>query len=398
MPKSADARAKSLKAQYGRLNALLLGRLHFAAHVRRPWPDATRDAALECWEDAAQPPELWWSKVWGDVLPRAQEKAAEILKWPDATLIAAAPTAHELFARVLSCLPVGRELRVLTTESEPRATLRQLARLEEDGASVERIFAEPYGTFADRLFSALKGADHDLIVLSQVFSDTGVRIPDEILVAVAERAPRGAIVLIDAGHAFGELPIDLSKASERAFVLAGGGRGAPAGEGAAFLAVPQSCPLRPIDTGGLADPDGLSRVVSAPVGYATGGARFMGGVFDPAGLYRWNTLWAWRREQRMSVREGDAYVRALQRRFVLRLAEKPRGPLRAELLTSLNLAEVGHFLSLKHPDAPRLAHFLRDELGVLVDSFGEHLRFGFGLHLDESDVDELFKRLDTVGG
>jgi selenocysteine lyase/cysteine desulfurase len=387
---------KSLKPHYGRLRAALEGRLHFAAHVRRPLPDAARDAVLECWEDSARAPEAWWRKVWGEVLPRAQEQAAELIKWPDAALIAAAPTAHELLARVLSCLPAGRELRVLTAGGEPRSTQRQLARLEEDGASVERIFAEPFGTYADRLLAALKGADHELVVLSQILPETGQRVPDELLVAAAARAARGAVVLIDAGHAFGELPMDLSKASERAFVLAGGGRGSPAGEGVAFLAVPQACPLRPVDTGGLADPDGLSRPVVAPVGYASGGARFMGGAFDPAGLYRWNALWTWRREQRVSLREADAYVRALQRRFVLLLAQKPRGPLKAELLTSMELPRMGHFLVLRHPDAERLARFLNDELGVIVDAQGDRLRFGFGLHLDEADVDELFKRLDTV--
>jgi len=387
---------KSLKADYARSRAALEGSLHFAAHVRRPWPDAAREAALECWQDSLLPPEVWWRKVRGEVLPRALEQAAELIKWPKAEWITAAPTAHELFARVLSCLPAGRDLRVLTTDSEPRSTQRQLARLEEDGANVEKIFAEPFGTFGDRLLAAIKGADHDLIVLSQVLPDTGLRVPDEILIAVAARAPRGAIVLIDAGYAFGELPIDLSKASERAFVLAGGGRGAPAGEGLAFLAVPEACPLRPVDTGALADPDGLARAVVAPVAYELGGARFNGGAFDPNALYRWNALWAWRKKARASVREADAYVRALQRRFVLRLAEKPRGPLSAELLTSMELPKIGHFLVMRHPEAPRLSRFLNDELRILVDAYGDRLRFGFGLHLDEADVDELFKRLDTV--
>jgi selenocysteine lyase/cysteine desulfurase len=389
---------KSVKADYGRALAALEGGLHFAPHVRRPWPDAAREAALECWQDSLLPPEAWWRKVRGEALPRALEQAAELLKWPDATWLAAAPTAHELFARVLSCLPAGRGLRVLTTDSEPRSTLRQLARLEEDGANVEKIFAEPFGTFGDRLLAAIKGANHDLVVLSQVLSDTGLRVPDEILCAAAARAPRGALVLIDAGHAFGELPTDLSKAAERAFVLAGGGRGAPAGEGLAFLAVPEACPLRPVDTGALADPDGLSRAIAAPVSYEPGGARFNGGAYDPGALYRWNALWDWRKKARASVREADAYVRALQRRFVLRLAEKPRGPLTAELLTSMELPKLGHFLVLRHPDAPRLARFLHDELRVLVDAYGDRLRFGFGLHQDESDIDELFKRLDTVGG
>jgi len=388
----------SLHSHYSRFRAALGDRLHFAAHVRHPWPDATRAAELAAWDDAARPDEAWWGKIRGEVLPRARKEAADLLRWPDPELVAVAPTAHELLARVLSCLPVGRDLSVLTTDSEPRSTARQLARLEEDGASVERVFVEPFGTFADRLLAAVKAGGHDLILLSQVFPDSGLRADDDLLSELALRAPRGALVVVDGSNAFAAVPTNMGRASVRAFYLAGGGRGAQAGDGAAFLAVPPDCPLRPADTGGLADPDALARPVAPPVAYAAGGARFMGAAFDPAGLYRWNAVCAWRRSIKLSMRDSDAHVRALQRQFAKRLSEKPRGPLNAAALVSMDLARLGHFFVVRHPEAARLAAFLYDELGVIVDALGDRLRFGFGLHLDSGDVDELFKRLDRVRG
>ena len=388
--------SESLKPHFSRLTAALGDRLHFAAHARSPQPDVARDAVLECWDDSAREGGAWWRKVWGDVLPLARRNAAAVLRLADPELIAVAPTAHELLARLLTCLPFGRDLRVLTTESEPRASARQIARLEEDGARVERLLVEPFGTFADRLLSALKAGSHDLILLSQVFADSGLRASDELLAAAAELAPRGALFIVDGGLAFGSVPTDFSRASARAFYLAGAARGAQSGEGLAFLAVPPECPLRPADTGGLADPDGLARAVCAPVAYGAGGARFMGGAFDAAALYRWNAVCAWRRSRRLGPREIDARLRGLQSNFVRRLAERPRGPLDVERLVSMDLASLGHFLVLRHPEAERLAGFMREELGVLVDHLGDRLRFGFGLHLDDGDIEELFRRLDSV--
>ncbi len=373
------------KAAFSRLRAAMGTRLHFGAHARPPEPDAAREEALRAWDDPSP------DRGGAAARAAARERAAGLLRWPDPALIAAASTAHELLARLLSCLPVGRDPRVLTTESEARDSARLLARLEEDGARVERVLVEPFGTFADRLLSAARSGAHDLILVSHVFDDTGLRVRDDLLAALAARAPLGAIVAVDGRHAMGFFPVDLSGAAERAFYLA------RAGPDAALLAAPPGCPLRPLDTGVLADPDGGVRAPAAPVGYAPMGARFQGGDFDPAPLRRWTAGLEQLSRARLGPREVDARVRALQEIFVRRLAERPRGPLDVSRLASLDLREVGHFLSLRHPEAARLSRFLVDDLGVLVDAVGDRLRFGFGPHLDEADVDELFRRLDGVG-
>jgi selenocysteine lyase/cysteine desulfurase len=388
----------SYKGHYSRFLKGLDGRLHFAAHSHHPWPDCTREAALACWDDASRRADEKWAKILGEVVPAAQRPIAEALRWPDPALIAFAPNTHEFVARLLSCLPEGRALRVLTTDSEFHSFARQIARLEEDGARVERVFVEPFGTFPDRFLAAAKAGGHDLIFFSHVFFNSGFRIEDAFIAEVAAKAPREALVVVDGYHAFMAVPVDLSKSSRRAFYLAGGYKYAQAGEGACFLAVPPDCPLRPANTGWFADFAGLERPIAAPVGYGPGGFRFWGSTFDPTALYRWNAVSAWRRALKLSVRDSDAHARALQRGFVTRLAAKARGPLAADALVSLELARIGHFLTLRHADAPKIARFLDEELRVIVDARGDRLRFGFGLYQDEADLDELFRRLDTVRG
>ena len=133
--------------------------------------------------------------------------------------------------------------------------------------------------------------------------------------------------------------------------------------------------------------------IKSPVGYGEGAYRFWGSTFDASGLYRLNAVYAWRRSLRLSVAKSDAYVRALQRSFLRRL--KPRGAFGAESLVSTDLSRVGHFLTFRTPRAGALKEALAEE-GVLVDSRGDRLRFGFGLYQDEGDLARLGARLDRL--
>jgi kynureninase len=383
----------TFKPHYSRFLKGLGDRLHFCAHSHHPWPDCTRDAVLSCWDDASRHADEKWDKIFGKVLPAAQSAVAEALKWPSSDLIAFAPNTHEFVCRLLSCLPPGRPPRILTTDSEFHSFARQTARLEEDGATVDRVAVEPFVSFADRFVSSVKAGDHDLIFLSHVFFNSGHKLTEDQLSMIANAASKSAIVVIDGYHSFMAAPLHLSKLAVRAFYLAGGYKYAQAGEGVCFLAVPPNCELRPSNTGWFADFAALEKGIKSPVGYGDGAFRFWGSTFDPTGLYRWNAVTAWRKSLGLSVEKSDAHVRALQRGFLKRLAASPRGPFKPEALVSTDFSRLGHFLTFRIPDAPAVSKRLASELGVLTDARGDRLRFGFGLYHDEADLDELFRRL-----
>jgi selenocysteine lyase/cysteine desulfurase len=383
----------SFKPHYSRFLKGLGDRLHFCAHSHHPWPDCTRDAVLACWDDASGHADEKWDKVFGEVLPSAQKSVAEALNWPAPGLVAFAPNTHEFVGRLLSCAPAGRPPRLLTTDSEFHSFARQSARLEEDGAKVERVAVEPFATFVDRFVAAADGGHYDLVFLSQVFFNSGLKLDEADLIRIAQSA-KSAVFAVDGYHAFMAAPLDLARLAPRMFYLAGGYKYAQAGEGVCFLAVPPRCGLRPSNTGWFADFAGLEKPIKSPVGYGQDGARFWGSTFDPTGLYRWNAVTAWKKSLGMTVAKSDAHVRALQRGFLSRLAAKPRGPFKTESLVSTDLVRLGHFFTFRVPEAPALAKRLASEIGVLADARGDRLRFGFGLYHDEADLDALFSRLD----
>ena len=245
--------------------------LHCTAHSHHPWPDVTRAAQLAYWDDATQLTDAKWDKVFGQIIPEAQQHLARHLRLPRAEQIAFAPNTHEFVVRLYSCLDWSRPQRVLTSAHEFHSFERQTRRLEETGQlEVTRVPAEPYGTFADR-FCAQLTARPDLIWLSQVFFDSGFRVAD--LERIVRACPATSLMVIDGYHAFAALPADLSAIADRAFYLAGGYKYAMSGEGACFLAVPPGTTLRPLATGWFADFAGLSGVQQGPVGYGDGGMR-----------------------------------------------------------------------------------------------------------------------------
>src|SRR3546814_15458521 len=69
----------------------------------------------------------------------------------DASSLAFAPNTHDFLRRLLSCLPVGRPPRILTSDGEFHSFTRQAARLEEEGlAAVTRVPVEPFERAEER--------------------------------------------------------------------------------------------------------------------------------------------------------------------------------------------------------------------------------------------------------
>ncbi|HSD44699.1 MAG TPA: aminotransferase class V-fold PLP-dependent enzyme [Burkholderiales bacterium] len=380
-----------LASHYGTFFASNGDALHVTAHSHHPWPDVTRAAHLQYWEDSARlTNRKWQDKVFGEVVPEAQDHVARHLGLADPKLVAFATNTHEFVARLYSCLDWSRVPRVLTTASEFHSFARQTRRLEETGRlQVTRVPVEPYATFRDRFRQAL-GGHHDLVFLSQVFFDSSFVV--ERLDALVAGISAETIVAIDGYHAFMAIPVDLGTLGRRVFYTAGGYKYAQAGEGACFLSIPEDCQLRPVFTGWYSDFGQLSGAQGAAVGYGPDAMRFWGSTFDPSGLYRFNAVMRWLHRLGVTAHEIHAHVEGLEHRFLDGLSGARLARLPVAALTPPAGQPRGNFLTFDLDDAAEAEQRLATH-GIVVDRRGRRLRFGFGVYHDAAFVDALLARL-----
>ncbi|MDI3307470.1 MAG: aminotransferase class V-fold PLP-dependent enzyme [Acetobacteraceae bacterium] len=377
-----------LRAHFSRFLGADPGRLHFAAHSHHPWPDVTRAAQLAAWDDAARLMDRKWDRVLGPVWQAAQRHVARHLKLPDPATVVFAPNTHEFLQRILSCLPVHRTPRLLTTDGEFHSFARQVARLEEEGLlAVTRIPSEPGQDCLPRLVETARQG-FDLVWTSEVFFSSGFAL--EGLEALAEAAGE-AMLAIDGYHAFLARPVDLSGIAQRAFWLAGGYKYAMAGEGACFLHCPPGWLPRPRSTGWFAGFGALA-ASSGGVPYAADGSRFMGATFDPSGLYRFNAAMGWLEGLGLDAGAIHAHALALQEQFVAGLGAAPCGLDPVRLVVPLAERRRGNFLAFDLEDAEAVQIRLA-AAGIVADRRGRRLRLGFGLYHTAEEVDRLLERL-----
>jgi len=367
-------------------------RLHFAAHSHHPWPDVTREAHLKAWDDAARLIDDKWEHVLGPVFEEFRAHVAEELNLPDPAAIAVAPNTHEFLKRILSCFPGDAPVRILTSDSEFHSFSRQIARLEEEGAvSVMRVPTEPFASFEDRFAAAAREKEFDLVFVSQVFFNSGFAADVRRLVdAAGERA----MVVIDGYHGFMARPTDLGDVAERAFYIAGGYKYAMAGEGACFMHCPPGWGLRPRDTGWYAAFGHLAHAQEGRVGYSSDGWRFMGATFDPSGLYRFNAVMRWLRQEGLAPAIIHAHAKALQETFLQRAPDCALLS-QARLVVPRDDLRRGNFLTFETPKAQAIHRALQDQ-HVVTDVRGDRLRLGFGIYQTQEEVEELLRRLDEA--
>lgn len=373
------------------------GKLHFAAHSHHFWPDVTREAHLRYWDDCARTSDEKWDKIFSEVIPEARTHIAGILNLKNKEQIVFAPNTHELGARILSLFVGKASLNILTTSSEFHSWKRQLLRLMELPQVAATIvstehFLSDRRKVIDDLKEGLK-AQPDIFFLSQVFFDSGLAFSDQELKDLSDACPKETIMVIDGYHGFAAIPTDLSGLEGKVFYLGGGYKYAQAGEGAAFLVVPEG-KWRPTYTGWFAEFGSLSRPTGANVGYTNDGMAFMGATQDPSGLYRLNAVWNLFQELNLNVSEIHNYVKDLQTAFIQGL---PDDFLKIHHLRPLfrELEWHGHFLTFEaatEDGAARTQDALK-KANVLIDRRGRRLRFGFGLYQDLEDVSKLLSRL-----
>jgi selenocysteine lyase/cysteine desulfurase len=393
--------AYNLKPYYSRFLAGHKGSLHFAAHSHHFWPDVTREAHLQYWDDCALLSDEKWTKIFSEVIPKTQKHVANILNLSQPEQITFAPNTHELLTRILSLFLGKSELSILTTSSEFHSWRRQLQRINElSGVHVTTVSTEKIRSKREIFLSQLKlelQKRPDLFFISQVFFDSGIALTDEELLDLNEACPSETIMVIDGYHGFGAIPTNLSQLEGKVFYLGGGYKYAQAGEGVGFIVVPKG-PWRPAYTGWFAEFGDLSKPRDKEVGYTNDGLAFIGATQDPSGLYRMNAAWDLFERMGLKVSVIHDYIKNLQSLFI---KEMPLDFIKSHELTPLipeDLSWHGHFLTYEAPTEEKAAH-VEERLkmaNILIDRRGKRLRFGFGLYLDETDIHSLVNSLKDL--
>lgn len=386
------------KKYYSRFLAGHEGKLHFAAHSHHFWPDVTREAQIEYWDDSARSSDEKWEKIFGTIIPIAQNHIAHILNLKNPEQIAFAPNTHELFSRLLSCFLGRPKLTVLTTSHEFHSARRQLLRLMEEKnvqvKSVEGDILNERRQFIESLKTELQNAP-DLFFISQVFFDSGLAITDSELYELFEAKNSHTIMVIDGYHGFAALPTDLSKLEGKVFYLAGGYKYAQAGEGAAFMVIPKGN-WRPANTGWFAEYSKLSTPNGTLVGYSQNYMSFMGATQDPSGLYRFNSVWKLFKTEKISIKDIHSHIKTLQTYFIDNLPVHFLQTWDLKPLFNSELSHHGHFLTFEAQSA-EMAEICQKGLknkGILIDRRGNRLRFGFGLYHGQDDISKLLLGLN----
>ncbi len=381
-----------LRPHFSRFLAADPDRLHLAAHSHHLWPDVSRDAQIEAWDEAARLADGKWDRVMGEVWREAQAHVARHLGLPDPTTVVFAGNTFEFWLRLLSCFPPDRPLRVLATDGEFHSFRRLARRLAEDGLmGLEEVPADPSATFPERFAEAAARGDHDLVLFSQVFFNSGAEVADLAGLVGAVR-DRETFVVIDGYHGFLAVPTDLGAVADRVFYLGGGYKYAMAGEGAAFMHCPPGYGPRPRATGWYAAFSALAASQGGRVAYAPDGFRFMGATFDPTALHRFNAVMRWLAGVGVGAGEVRAHAQALQAAFVAELA-RAGAPLReGNLVVPLDEARRGSFLTFRREDAAAL-HERLQAARIVTDVRGDRLRTGFGLYHAAEDAPRAARRV-----
>ena len=363
---------------------------HYACHSHHYWPDVTRHAMLQYWDDTAALVDDKWHMMFGQKVPRVQQLISNILQIRQPQQWVFAPNTHELLFRLLTCFDWSVGLKVLTTDSEFHSFSRQINRLAETGSvQVVKVSTEPFATFSQRFCDAAAQLQPDLVFFSQVFFNSGLAIAElEPLVSQLEQRC-SATIAVDGYHGFMALPTDLSALEGRIFYLAGSYKYAQGGEGCCFMLVPANNKFRPLYTGWFAEFGALADVKSQQVGYAADGYQFAGATMDLTALYRLQAVLELFAADAVTVTAIHRHVQDLQQVFLTRLDQLQHPWLNRGSLLMLDPACHGHFLTFRGPDpqsvAALSAYLKRHQ--IETDYRGERLRFGFAMYHDATDID-----------
>lgn len=359
--------------------------LHFACHSHHYWPDISREAHLQYWDDSCNYVDDKWAHIFSTKVPAAQKHIARILNLSEPSRIVFAPNTHEFVFRLLTSLDWTQKIRILTTDSEFYSFDRQINRLAElPQFEVVKVPTLPFATFHERFEKTMAEGAWHLIFVSHVFFNSGLVCDVERL---THNAPSSSVFVIDGYHSFMAVPLNLSTIQNRAFYLAGSYKYAQGGEGACFLYVPPNTRHRPFFTGWFAELSHLSSV-EKNVGYPLDAFQYAGSTMDFTALYRLTAVMDQFDKMDLTVPKIHAFIQRNQTQFLAGLDSLNHPLFNRNNLIMMNPANHGHFLTFNLP-SEEITRTLVNELAekkLKTDSRGNRLRFGFGLYHDTESV------------
>lgn len=357
---------------------------HYASHSHHYWPDITRQAMLEYWDDSARFVDDKWGYIFENKIPETQRAIARILNLSHPSQIVFAPNTHEFIYRLLSCFEPTKKISVLSTDSEFYSFDRQVNRLSEaQSIDIHKIANLPFDDFEERFIQEIKKQHYDVIFFSHVFFNSGMVVKNLKKIVDAVTDPT-TMIIIDGYHGFMALPTDLSELESRIFYLAGSYKYAQGGEGCCFLHVPKNSTHRPIYTGWFASFSALSEDAGKTI-YSNDGMRFAGSTMDFSALYRLHAALSLFEQEKITVEVIHSHIQNLQDNFRNHLLSIGHHFLCEKNILSVDYKHHGHFLTFAMP-SPVHAKRLHDELrakNIWTDYRESRLRFGFGLYQND---------------
>jgi len=257
--------------------------IYLANHsLGRPM-DAVADEvvhALDAWYDDLDGA---WG-LWIEQRDRYRQSIAELLNLSQWDAVVPKTSAGQGLRAAINSLPSAKPNIVSTRGEFDSIDFNLKAYAHKGRASVQWVEPDTAGLYSsDNIIAAITD-ETDLVVCSMVCFVTGQLIPDLDRVVKAAHK-HNALVLIDAYHAFGTIPIDFAQLGTD-FLIAGNYKYTRGGAGACFLAinpkhlsidggVPQSDAIFTTDTGWFAKQDTFAYRRTELPEYAPGGDAWL---------------------------------------------------------------------------------------------------------------------------
>lgn len=371
------------------------GIIHLAAHSHRAWHNNMDEAQLQAVKIAHEHVDNKWNVIFGEAIPKFQKLIAERAGIDKPELIANGENTHELVTRLLSSFKWDSSTKVVTTDCEFHSLKRQLYRLKEEGVKIDFVPAVDKNNLTERIVSAVT-PETNLVLISTVFFNDGFVLQniEDVIKKVREV---NAVLLLDNYHHFNIRRLNADELGRDIFFTAGGYKYAGAGEGAAWLKVPENCSLRPRITGWFADFGSLEKdQYPFPVKYGNDAQRFLGATRDATGIYRQVASFEFMNELGMSVELLEKNNLHQTEYLIYLYDELKLEKSRIKLISSRNENERGPFLALDMGSASR-AHYtyqkLWEENKILTDTRGNILRIGPAPYTTENESVQVMEAL-----